>query len=638
MQGPMQGSAWAGTERIGTLAQRVLRTGNDISQTGYLFTAAPPSKDGSHIEASDAQTPDPAHVSFVRITFRPDPATDRVVATVEPLPDPPAAQSPRIASLPAHVRILEDIAQGASAASTAASVGTLLDEQAGLTSIVMRYETDSQTLHPLTSPRLDTPSRALSRDAFSVQDCALCRAAVHEHSWQYHDLTDDAWLKAISPDWHRIFEHTEARTCWTVPVVQDASNVLGVIVFLFRAPQRHAATDLALIETAVQLIHIALERDQQADDLREHTERLRQMTETMNEVFWLRTIDKVLHVSPSFENVWGRPVEDLYADPDIYLEDVHPGDRDRISEACRNLLQKKNPVSADYRIIRKSDGETRWVRVNFRPVDNPTGPARFAGTARDVTERKRQQEELREAKQQAEDADRLKSAMLANMSHEIRTPLTSIIGFAEVLRDEVAPTHQHFAGLIYDSSRRLMQTLDSVLQLSKLEAGLVDVENVPVNLQQELRETLDLMRPQAQDKAILLSVRDLPAITVTGTWDGGAVHRILTNLVSNAIKFTNEGGSVEISVEERAGKVIICVSDDGIGIDPSFMPHIFEPFKQETSGMRRSYEGTGLGLAIVQRLVEIMGGTIDVESEKGRGTTFTVILPSEPDVGSVSLP
>ena len=371
--------------------------------------------------------------------------------------------------------------------------------------------------------------------------------------------------------------------------------------------------------------------------LRESEQRYRLVVKNMKDMVMLHDAEGgTLWVSPSVKEVTGRPPEEA-----VQLgafDVIHPEDQERVAHHLAKLHEGVNLGPIIYR-IRHNDGHHIWVETIVQALYGEDGELeRIQSASRDVTERKRQQEELREAKQQAEDADRLKSAMLANMSHEIRTPLTSIIGFAEVLRDEVAPTHQHFAGLIYDSSRRLMQTLDSVLQLSKLEAGLVDIEIAPVNLQQELRETLDLMRPQAQEKAILLSVRDLPAITITGTWDGGAVHRILTNLVGNAIKFTDEGGSVEISVEERAGKVIICVSDDGIGIDPSFMPHIFEPFKQETSGMRRSYEGSGLGLAIVQRLVEIMGGTIDVESEKGRGTTFTVILPSEPDVGSVSLP
>ena len=938
-------------KQIGTLAQRVLQSGEAFTRTGYLF--APPTtrqdasvSDAPHIGVSgdrsrrgEALTAEiPADAPFVRLTLRPSPAADRVVVTIEPLPPerlplPPSAvrlgaqdsqsqdsqsqdsqvqlSQPRPLSVspfevepleteplesqgleieppPSYVRILEAITQGESAESIATSVSALLEERTeGLTAVVMRYNAATRTLHHLTSPSLSDTSRAKLRNGLPIRECALCRTAVEEHARQRHDLTDDAWLEVINPAWHHAFDHAKARTCWTVPIMRDASNVLGVIVLLFETPQLCAVTDPALIDTSAYLIHIALERDVQADDLREHTERLRQMTETMHEVFWLRTVDQVLHISDSFEDVWGRPVEDLYADPDIYLEDVHPDDLDRVSAICDELLYDRKPVAMDYRVIRRSDGETRWVRVHFRPVDNPTGAPRFAGTirditeeitsqkqlemseqtyrnlidhatdaiyvqnvhgefvdlsegvvhmygytreellgktpafvsapgkndldrvdaffadaldgrtrqfefwgqradgsifpkevrlqkatffgepvvvafaldistrvaaeealrkseqryrlvvknmkdmvmlhdaeggtlwvspsvkdvtgrtpetavqlgafdvihpddqervahhlaklhegvnlepiiyrirhnnghyiwvetlvqglyaedgtleriqsaSRDVTERKRQQEELRKAKRNAEDADRLKSAMLANMSHEIRTPLTSIIGFSEVLQEEGDPTYQRFAGLIYNSSRRLMQTLDSVLQLSKLEAGLVDIEVEPVNLKEELLETLDLLRLQAEEKDIHLSVEDVDNVAITGTWDGSAMHRILTNLVGNAIKFTGDGGSVRLSAEERANRVYIRVADNGVGIAPEFMPHIFEPFKQETGGMRRSYEGTGLGLAIVQRLVEMMGGTIDVESKKGEGTTFTVILPTESRVMSSS--
>jgi len=240
------------------------------------------------------------------------------------------------------------------------------------------------------------------------------------------------------------------------------------------------------------------------------------------------------------------------------------------------------------------------------------------------------QRELRRAKREAEEADRLKSAMLANMSHEIRTPLTSVIGFAEVLRDEVAPEHQRFAGLIYDGSRRLMRTLDSVLQLSKLEAGLIDLNAEPVRIRQEIRDTISLLRPQADAHGIDLQVHISEDAPTAGTWDEGALHRILTNLVGNAIKFTHRGGRARVEVTGERNTVCIAVSDTGVGIDDAFLPHIFEPFKQETGGMRRSYEGSGLGLAIVHRLVEIMGGSIDVESAKGVGTTFTVVLPTAP--------
>ncbi len=301
---------------------------------------------------------------------------------------------------PSYVRILEAIAQGEFAASTAASVSALLEEQAeGLTAVVMRYDATTQTLHHLTSPSLDDASRTGLRGGLPVQECALCRTAVQGHARQRHDPADDAWLEVINPAWHAAFNHANARTCWTIPIMRGGADVLGVIVLLFDAPQRYAATDPALIKTSAQLIHIALERDRRARDLREHTGRLRQMTETMQDVFGLRTADNILHVSDSFEDVWGRPVEDLYADADSYLEDVHPDDRDDVSDTCRKLPHEEQPISTEYRVIRKSDGETRWVRAHFRPVGNEAGPARFAGTIRDATDEIESQKQLKMSEQ-----------------------------------------------------------------------------------------------------------------------------------------------------------------------------------------------------------------------------------------------
>jgi signal transduction histidine kinase len=230
------------------------------------------------------------------------------------------------------------------------------------------------------------------------------------------------------------------------------------------------------------------------------------------------------------------------------------------------------------------------------------------------------------------------------MSHEIRTPLTSIIGFAEAIGDEVrglpddvaerVRTLDHFAGLIERSGHRLLETLDAVLNLSKLQAGEVELEPRPVDIADEANEVAELLATQAESNG--LELRANTETTSDAVWaraDEGAIRVVLRNLVSNAIKYTPEGGTVWVRVGRRDDTVVLEVEDTGIGIDPDRVPDIFEAFRQESEGANHSFEGIGLGLAVTRQLVERMDGTIDVATEKDEGTCFTVRLPptSPPD-------
>jgi len=243
---------------------------------------------------------------------------------------------------------------------------------------------------------------------------------------------------------------------------------------------------------------------------------------------------------------------------------------------------------------------------------------------------KRYQDDLVEAKEEAEEMSRLKSAFLANMSHEIRTPLTAILGFADVLADESEAPHDEIARLISRSGHRLMDTLESVLQLSRLEAGNVELSPEPVDVAEEVREVVALMQARADEADVEIRV-DLPPGEVAARLDSMALFRVLSNLVSNAIKFTERDGRVSVSLRASEDSLVVTVQDTGIGMAPSVIPELFGAFRQESTGTRRSHEGSGLGLTIVRRLVDLMNGTITVDSAKGQGSTFTLELPVEPD-------
>lgn len=251
-------------------------------------------------------------------------------------------------------------------------------------------------------------------------------------------------------------------------------------------------------------------------------------------------------------------------------------------------------------------------------------------------------DELTVAKEKAEEASQLKSAMLANMSHEVRTPLTSITGFAELMAEETSGQAQRFASLIHDNSQRLLETLGSVLRLSKLEAGKQTVHFEKMDLVDEVEALSTEQSERANDAGVDLQV-DVVCERCTCYLDPGAVQRILRNLVGNAIKFTDADGTVVIRVDrvvkedadEPFTHARLEVEDTGEGMSESFQEDMFKAFRQEEQTPRSGHEGSGLGLSITKQLVDLMDGDIAVESEKGVGTCFTVHLPRVPEGADV---
>ncbi|WP_119841285.1 ATP-binding protein [Salinibacter ruber] len=253
----------------------------------------------------------------------------------------------------------------------------------------------------------------------------------------------------------------------------------------------------------------------------------------------------------------------------------------------------------------------------------------LAAHAAVVLDRLDQEEALRTAKQEAEEASQMKSALLANTSHEFRTPLTSIIGFAEEIatmaEDDDAPIGR-FADHIENSGRRLLGTLDAILNLSRLQGGTLRRPSEPTDMTTVAEEAADQFYPEAVEADITLRTE----ANGTPVWtraDPEGLRIALQNLISNAVKYTEPGGDVWIRVRTGDEAAVLEVEDTGVGMDPAQTETLFEPFRQESEGMGREYEGTGLGLAVTKEAVEQMGGAIEVETEKGAGSRFTVRLP-----------
>jgi signal transduction histidine kinase len=252
----------------------------------------------------------------------------------------------------------------------------------------------------------------------------------------------------------------------------------------------------------------------------------------------------------------------------------------------------------------------------------------YSVVVHDVSSRREYEDRLLTAKENAEQIARFKSTLLANMSHEIRTPLSSILGWTTVLNEEVPEEQRELLALIKQSGHRLQRTLDSVLELAHLDANARLVQPRLVDLFEEVQAVASDMQLRAKRKGIALTVEHRCSDAFTRL-DVTCLRRVLNHLVDNALKFTSKG-SVVIAVNRSATELRIDIRDTGVGISKDFMPSIFEEFKQESDGLNRDHEGNGLGLPIVRRLVRLMNGRITVQSRRGEGSTFSIILPTEP--------
>jgi signal transduction histidine kinase/ActR/RegA family two-component response regulator len=312
--------------------------------------------------------------------------------------------------------------------------------------------------------------------------------------------------------------------------------------------------------------------------------------------------------------------------------------------ARRNLEQKgyetDSPRSKFRNQIEKSDViigfESKWTKKDGTSIDISESAITirgangnvlyYDGTVEDITERKRAEKELIIAKDRAEEMSRLKSNFLANMSHELRTPLIGINGFADFLRNDIEdPELKQMAENICISGSRLSETLNLILDLSKLESGKMDFTHKRINLVNQTEELISVFKEAARKKGLYLETSfNKPSIFINT--DEQAFRSILNNLINNAIKFTNEGGiATDISLKDNF--VEIKVTDSGIGIAKENQDMIFEEFRQVSEGRSRNFEGTGLGLSITKTLVEKVGGEIIVNSEPDKGSTFIVKLP-----------
>jgi PAS domain S-box-containing protein len=328
-------------------------------------------------------------------------------------------------------------------------------------------------------------------------------------------------------------------------------------------------------------------------------------------------------VSDGLTNITGYAPEDLIDNKRMTFFDlVHPDDREILLADNNSTLTVGRPLEATYRFVHK-DGSIRWVWERSVVVEIDPNNPNFSiseGFVTDITERRRLEE--------AELASRAKSEFLANMSHEIRTPMNGVIGLTNLLaKTDLAPLQQQYVETIQQSATSLLSVINDVLDFSKIEAKKLTLEQIEFESRKLLEDICDAIAVQAHSKQLMLTLIIDPAFPSFLIGDSVRVRQILVNLLSNAVKFTAEGGILVeaklISIEDDSCTIFMSVKDSGIGIPQEKLGALFDPFSQADTSTTRRYGGTGLGLSISKQLVEMMNGQIQVESQLGRGSTFS---------------
>ena len=425
-----------------------------------------------------------------------------------------------------------------------------------------------------------------------------------------------------------LFDGWGYRSLLVAPIVRQG-RLIALFSVLHTAPRRWSRSDLTLVQSVAERTWHAVDATRMHAELRQSREWLSlslragaaaiwEWNLRSGEIYWSEEIETLLGVSGRRTLTFSR-----------WLSLVHPDDRQRAQNTARRVsAQREGEIEFDYRVAAQTP--PRWITMRGRIISDPTGmPYRIVGIAVDSTERKRSELEREALLQEARDASDAKSHFIGVISHEFRTPLTAIIGYTDLLctgvTGEISPKQSRQLERIRASAWHLTQMVDEILTFSRLEAGRETLSFELADVVMLARDAAAMIAPTATAKGLLLAC-ELPEEPVALRTDTGKLRQILQHLLSNAVKFTDRGG-ITLTVQRKGDFAEFAVRDSGVGIAKADREHIFDRFWQATHDSSRVASGAGLGLTVSRRLTEMMGGTMEVESEPGIGSTFRFRIP-----------
>jgi len=375
------------------------------------------------------------------------------------------------------------------------------------------------------------------------------------------------------------------------------------------------------------------ERKKAETALKESEEKFRQLAENIEYLLWLRKGTTVLYVSAAYETIFGTPVLEMYNNHNIINQYIVDEAKEDIVEKKRVCESTGSNFDAKY-LIKRHDGALRWIWERTFHFADQEGELRFVGIIQDITKERNSEEQLKKAIETAQSANKMKSEFLANMSHEIRTPLNAIIGFSEILSETLgnSKTYESYIDGIVKSGRNLLAIINDILDLSKIEAGKLDLVNNFFDVRLLISDLEKLFEVNRAKSNLYFQIVIDPNLPRNLKLDETRLRQVLFNLIGNAFKFTPKGGirlyviAANIDTDKATVDVEFHVSDTGIGVPKDQQAAIFEPFIQQEGQSSRKYGGTGLGLPISKRLVTMMGGNLTLKSEPQKGSVFIVKL------------
>ncbi|MCU0372292.1 MAG: ATP-binding protein [Ignavibacteria bacterium] len=410
---------------------------------------------------------------------------------------------------------------------------------------------------------------------------------------------------------------------WLGVPLKVGEDTIGVLaVQSYDENIRYTSDDVNVLEFVSDQIAMAIERKRAEEALKHSESKNRAILSSIPDLMFILTkegdfIDyhaknpEHLYVKP--EEFIGKNIKDVFEEPLFLL----------FEKTMKNALVSSTVEICEYPLLLKEETKHYEARMISYEAGN------VLVMIRDISDRIKIMEELIIAKDKAEEMNKIKSNFLSNMSHELRTPLHGILGFSQMLEEEIDNTElRKMASTIHTSGKRLLETLNLLLSFSKTEAKKIEINYSEININNLIRETIVFFKAYAESKNLKLEFYDNQN-NINAVLDERLLRDILNNLINNAVKFTDKGGViVELAVHNN--DIIIKVTDSGIGIPENKYGLIFEEFRQESEGLNRNFEGTGLGLTLTKKYTELMHGSIKVESTVGMGSVFTVTLPLKP--------